>query len=438
MQSDSITCSLFTRGGKSRLHWFWTGLLGLIALAWVFASIDLAHGAWVIPALKRRQGPSQNQSQRRPAEETAATLRFGAAESQGESPCGAIHRGNTEGEPSVSILFSARDEGEKLAGAVESFLALDYANFEVIAVNDRSEDATASILQAAALRDARLKVVQVTSLPAGWLGKPHGLQQAFEHSSGEWLVFTDADVHFEADALRLAITLAEEKHWDHLTLLCHAEMFTVGEKIAMTFFALAFLMSFRPWRVSDPRSNTYVGVGAFQLIRRSAYEKMGTHQRLAMEVIDDIKLGKLVKESGLRSGVATGGNAVSVHWHSGLGNTIRGTTKNFFAATGFRLWLITAQILGTLLMFVFPVLALPFVRGWPLTFALIAVALPAVIGAGVAIKLGAPVAYALTYPLGAVIICWMLARSTIVTLWQGGVTWRGTFYSLEELRRGVV
>ncbi len=384
------------------MHIFWTVLFGIIAFGWIAGAIELALGVRTIPAL-----------------DSVAPLK--------DSEC-----------PTVSILFAGRDEAEKLPGAIETMLALDYPRYEVIAVDDRSQDATGAILAAAAKKDGRLKPTRVDTLPAGWLGKPHALQQAYERSTGEWIVFTDADVHFAPELLRRAIALAEENHWEHMTLLGAPKMYTFGERVALMFFGICFLMGTKPWRANDPKSRGYTGVGAFQLIRRSAYEKMGTHRRLAMEVIDDIKLGKLVKEAGLRSGVATGGNAVSVHWHAGLGNTIRGTTKNFFAATGFKLWLITAQICGTLLMFVFPVLALPFVRGWPLTFALIAVALPAIIGAGVAIKLGAPVAYALTYPLGAVIICWMLTRSTIVTLWQGGVTWRGTFYSLEELRRGVV
>jgi hypothetical protein len=384
------------------LHIFWTALLGVIALGWVAGAIELALGVRTIPAL-----------------DGVAPLK--------NSDC-----------PAVSILFAGRDEAEKMPGAIATMLALDYPKYEVIAVDDRSEDTTGAILAAAARKDARLKPVRVDELPNGWLGKPHALQQAYERSSGEWLVFTDADVHFAPDLLRRAIALAEKHGWDHLTLLGTPKLYTFGEKVALTFFGLCFLMGTKPWRANNPKSRGYTGIGAFQLIRRSAYETMGTHRRLAMEVIDDIKLGKVVKEAGFRSGVATGGDAVSVHWHTGLGNTIRGTTKNFFAATGFKLWLITAQILGTLLMFVFPVVALPFARGWALTFAVIAAGLPLIIGAGVAIKLKAPVAYALTYPLGAVIICWMLARSTVVTLWQGGVTWRGTFYPIEELKRGVV
>jgi GT2 family glycosyltransferase len=392
------------------LHWFWTGLLGCIAFGWLLAAIELARGAYLIPAL--------NQVLLHPVENA--------------------HGGKPEGAPRVSILFSALDEAEKLPAALETFLAMDYPDYEVIAVDDRSEDATGSILDAAARADPRLKVVHVTSLPAGWLGKPHGLQTAFEHSTGEWLVLTDADVRFEPDVLRTTITLAEQRHWDHLTLLCHAEMFTPGEKIAMTFFGMSFMLGLRPWRASDPKSGGYVGVGAFQLIRRSAYEKMGTHRRLAMEVVDDVKVGKLVKLAGLRSGIAKAGRAVCVHWHAGLGNIIRGTTKNFYATTGFRWWVASGQVAGTLLMFLLPWVAVPFVHGWARIFAVVAIVLPVMAQAGTALEFGESPLYAVTQPLGALIFVWMIVRSTIVTLRQGGIRWRGTFYAIEELKRGVV
>jgi GT2 family glycosyltransferase len=393
------------------LHWFWTGLLGFIAFAWLLAAIDLARGALVIPTLN--------------------TTRPGA-------PDGSHHADAADALPRVSILFSALDEAEKLPAALATFLAQDYPNYEVIAVDDRSEDATGSILDAAARGNPLLKVAHVTSLPPGWLGKPHGLQTAFEHSTGEWLVLTDADVRFQPEVLRATVALAEEKHWDHLALLCHAEMFTLGEKIAMTFFAMSFMLGLRPWRASDPKSRAYIGVGAFQLLRRRAYEKMGTHRRLAMEVVDDVKVGKLVKEAGLRSGVARAGRAVTVHWHAGLGNIIRGTTKNFYATTGFRLWFAAGQVAGNLLMFVLPWVALPLAHGWARMFALAAVALPVMAQAGAALEFDESPLYAVTQPLGALIVCWMIVRSTFVTLRQGGIFWRGTFYPIEELKRGVV
>jgi hypothetical protein len=223
-----------------------------------------------------------------------------------------------------------------------------------------------------------------------------------------------------------------------MPLLCRAKMFSVGEKIAMTFFGMAFMLGVRPWRASNPKSGSYVGIGAFQLIRRSTYEKIGEHRRLAMEVVDDVKLGKLVKEAGCSSGIAKSGASVSVYWHAGVRNIIRGTTKNFFATTGFSVPIVCVQILGLLMLSVMPWMALPFVHGWARLFAAIAVALAICAEGGVAIENGVSPLYALTHPIGALIFGWMLARSTIVTLWQGGITWRGTFYPLEELKRGVV
>jgi hypothetical protein len=388
--------------GEIALHIFWTALLGAIALLWIIESIDLLRGVPSMPSLAD-------------------------ADPLPDAQC-----------PPVSILFAARDESEKLAGALETFLAIDYPRYEVIAVDDRSEDGTGGILEAAARKHARLKPVRVDSLPSGWLGKPHALQQAYERSGGEWLVLTDADVHFAPDLLRRSIALAERRGWDHLTLLGTLKMFSIGEKVAMTFFAMAFAIGTRPWAASNPNSRAYNGVGAFQLIRRDTYEAIGTHRRLAMEVVDDMKIGKLVKDGGFRSGVAKAGDAVSVHWHSGLSNTIRGTTKNFFAVSGFRLRVTCVQIFGVLVTCVLPVAALVFAHGWAGVFGAVAVGLPLIIAGGAARQFGEPVLYAVTYPIGALIFAWMMARSAIVTLWQGGIVWRGTFYPLEELRRGVV
>ncbi len=384
------------------MHLFLTALLCGVAILWVIEAIDIGRGVPSIPWLA-----------------DATPLK--------DEAC-----------PPVSILFAARDEAEKLPEALETMLSLDYPRYEVVAVDDRSKDATEQILGSAAARDPRLRRVRVDSLPDSWLGKPHALQQAYEHSTGEWLVFTDADVHFEPDALRRALALTESNGWDHLTLLGRVKMCTPGEKIALTFFGFAFLIGTRPWTASNPKSAGYLGVGAFQVVRRSAYGTMGTHRRLAMEVVDDMKLGKLMKQAGFRSGAALAGNAVSVEWHSGVRNMILGTTKNFFAASGFRLWLTCVHILGLLLMCVFPFAALPFVRGWPLVFASIAAGLAVAIQAAVSLETGVSPLYGLTHPVGALLFAWMLARSTIVTLWSGGITWRGTFYPLEELKRGVV
>jgi len=383
------------------LQYLWLGLSFGAALFWVLNTIDFATG---IPRLKRLE-------QVRPLE---------------DADC-----------PSVSILFAARDEAENLPGALETLLALDYPRYEVVAVNDRSEDATQEILEAAARKDARLKVVKVTSLPEGWLGKPHALQQGYEQSTGDWLVFTDADVHFAPDLLRRTMRLVKEQQWDHLTLLGHVEMHNLGEKIAMPFIAMAFLLGIRPWRVSDAKSQFYAGIGAFQQVPRTSYEAMGTHRRLAMAVVDDMKLGWLMKNAGFRSGVANSGGLVSLRWYEGVGNLVRGTTKNLFAASGFRLWASFAQVVFIMLLFLYPLFAVIFAEGWTRAFAAIALGLAVLTQAGVLHEFKLPPVYGLTSPIGAAIFIWMIVRSTVVTLWDGGITWRGTFYPLEELRRGA-
>lgn len=342
--------------------------------------------------------------------------------------------------PPVSILFSARDEAEHLPQALASLLTQDYPHYQVIAVDDRSSDATGRILDEFAAHSPHLKVIHLTELPPGWLGKPHGLQCAYEASSGAWLVFTDADVRFEPEVLRRAMALVLQQYrWDHLTLLGVVDMVGFWEKVALTYFTAGFILGVQPWRVSDPHSRHYFGAGMFQLIRRSAYEAIGTHRRLALEVVDDMKLGKLVKQGGFRSGVASAGEAVAVRWHAGLANIIRGTTKNFFAAYNFNPGRVLMSMLGLIVMSLLPVAAVLVAsdlldRVLGLTATVIAAGLQGYSARGS----GRSMLYGLTHPLGTVILCYMLARSMAVTLWRGGVLWRDTFYPLEQLKRGRV
>ena len=340
--------------------------------------------------------------------------------------------------PLLSIVFAARDEAEKLPAALATLLAQDYPHFEVIAVNDRSRDQTPAILREFERTNQILKVIHLETLPPGWLGKPHALVTGFEQSRGEWIVFTDADVHFAPDVLRRAVALAEERHWDHLSLLASIEMRGFWETTAISYFGLGFVFGNEPWLTSNPRSGRYTGVGAFQLVRRTAYEKCGGHRRLRMDVIEDMKLGKIIKMAGFRSGVAVAQDMVKVRWHSGVGNVIRGVTKNFFAACHYNALFALGAALLPLVMSVLPFFGVAFATGWARVFAGIAVGCAVLIHTGMIWSTDASPLYGLTHPLGALLFCWMLARSAIATLWRGGVVWRDTFYPLEELRKGLV
>jgi glycosyltransferase involved in cell wall biosynthesis len=387
---------------ENYMHWFWISFFGVIAFFWVFHGLRVAWGLVRLPWLK-----------------DFAPL--------ADAEC-----------PRISLLFAARDEEEKLPGALATLATIDYPNLEIIAVDDRSKDATGRILDEFAVSHERFRVVHLTALPPGWLGKPHALQKAYEASSGEWLLFTDADVRFAQDALRRAAAVVQQKNLDHFTLFGDVEMVGFWETVVITFFGLAFHIAHDPYQVSNPHSRAYVGVGAFQLMKRSAYEACGTHRRLAMEVVDDVKLGKLVKQAGLRSGVAVAQDAVVIRWHAGVGNLIRGVTKNFFAALGYNLPLVMVAICGMWMMNVAPFVGVIWGHGWVRVLSGIAVVIALVFHVGVDIAMHVSPFYAFTHPLGAVLFSYMLLRSTVVTLRDGGVTWRGTFYPLEELRRGVV
>jgi len=340
--------------------------------------------------------------------------------------------------PLISIIFAARDEAEKLPAALRTVLAQDYFNYEVVAVNDRSHDATGDILNQFARASNRLRVIDITELPPGWLGKTHALDAGYRASGGEWLLFTDADVTFAPDALSRAIALAEQRGWDHLTLIAGVEMHGVWEIAAISYFGLVFVAGNGIWHINRPWSRAYNGMGAFQLVRREAYERAGGHRRLALEVIDDMKLGKIVKLAGFRSGTGVGIDEVRVRWHAGLRNVIDGVTKNMFAALGYSAAFACLAMLLPLAFSISTLLGVICAAGWARGFAAVALASVLATHALCLVSVDRSPLWALTNPLGAILFDWMILRSMIVTLWQGGVKWRGTFYPLDELRKNVV
>jgi hypothetical protein len=340
--------------------------------------------------------------------------------------------------PRISILLAARDEVEKLPAALASLLALDYPNYEVIAVDDRSTDATGKILDDFAARDARLRVIHVSELPRGWLGKPHALEAAYKQSTGEWLVFTDADVHFAPDLLRRALAFVQQERAEHLTLLARLDLRGFWEPAALGYLGVAFALGARPWKTNDPKSKAYMGVGAFQMIRRETYEAIGTHRRLAMEVVDDMKLGKLVKMGGFCSTAAPSEHLLRVRWQEGFGNIVKGLTKNMFAGFSFSGARAIAAACVIFVVSVAPVLGVIFARGAPQIAAGVAMIAAMVFEALLMPRARASRIFGVTHALGATVIMYIIVRSMAVTLGRGGVVWRGTFYPLEDLKRGQV
>lgn len=340
--------------------------------------------------------------------------------------------------PSVSIIVAARDEERHIAAALTTLLRLDYPDYELIVVDDRSGDGTGAILDRLAESDPRLRVVHVAELPPGWLGKNHALWLGAGQARGELLLFTDADIFMSPDVLARAVTLLQREKLDHLAL--SPRMVLPGSLLPA--FGLGFIVFFslfsRPWQARNPRSRCHIGIGAFNLVRTAAYRAVGGHATIRLRPDDDLKLGKLLKLSGFRQDLAFAPEFLSVEWYATIGEAVRGLEKNAFAGTDYRIWLATLGIAFQLLFSVWPFPALLFTSGTIRWIYVAVVILLLALSARAAHRHGFPLRYAWGFPLAALLFCWIILRTMVLNLAQGGITWRGTFYPLDQLKNNRI
>ena len=366
-----------------------------------------------------------------------AWILISAAMLTGARRCGWLDQ-NLPDEPSspqrLSVVVPARNEEASVEPAMRSLLALDYPDMEVIAVDDRSEDHTGAILDRLAAEDIRLRVVHVHDLPEGWLGKTNALQAGGELASGEWILFTDADVIFAPDALRRAVHLAQSRRLDHLALFPNLIMKGFWESLFLGFFGVMFCWFYRPWEASDPHSRGYVGMGAFNLVRTDTYRLAGGHIDLRLAIVDDVELGHHLKMSGAHSDCQASGSLVRVRWLQGLGGAVRGLTKNTFAGMGFRPAAVIFQSAALVLISVWPAVGLFVGAAGSRGLCIAAVAGMMISSRAVVFGRSPNPLYGLGYPLAGLIFAFTMWRSMFRTYRNGGVIWRGTLYPLDLLR----
>lgn len=340
--------------------------------------------------------------------------------------------------PKVSVIVAARNEARRVEHGLQSVLAQDYPNLEFIVVDDRSTDETGAILDRMARNDPRLHVVHIMELPTGWLGKTHAQHFAGQKATGELILFTDADVVMDRTVLSRAVAYLFRKQLDHLA---------VGPKLKMpgTFLSMfggAFILFFglyaKPWKARDPKSPRHIGIGAFNLIRAEVYRAIGGHRAIAMRPDDDMKLGKVIKMRGYRQDMLLGGDLVTVEWYSSVGELIRGLEKNTYAGVEYNLLVVILSSIAQLLVFVWPLVALLVVRGatWWLNLAI--VVLLAALYMDSAHTHGAKRWHCVGAPLTALLFQYIVWRATLKTLRNNGIDWRGTHYSLKELKANKV
>lgn len=354
----------------------------------------------------------------------------------------------------IAIIVPARNEAAEIEPALRRLISLDYDNYQVCAVDDRSTDRTGELMDAVANESPKkLKVIHVRELPPGWMGKTHAMWTGARQVSGvphvspvlgdmgtapDWLLFTDGDVMFRKDALRRAVAYAEAERADHLVLFPKIIMKSIGEKMMIAFFQLLFVFGHRPWKVADPQSKDHMGVGAFNLVRRSVYEAVGTYERLCMEVVDDMKLGKVIKNAGYRQRVVFGDDLIAIRWARGARGVVNNLTKNFFAVVSFQTWRALGSCVAMAFLNLLPFIGVLIGQGWERIPYALALASMFFLYTGIWGQAEIHPWCFLLHPLSTTLFIYTMLRSTFVTLWNGGVEWRGTSYPLNELRKGLV
>jgi glycosyltransferase involved in cell wall biosynthesis len=343
--------------------------------------------------------------------------------------------------PKISIIVPARDEEGEIESALRSLLSLKWPNYEVIAINDRSSDRTGELMEHVA-RDHdgahRLKIIHIQDLPPGWLGKPYAMCNAVQQATGDWLLFTDADVVFRPDALRRAMAYAQESKADHLVMFPTHIHWSVSKKIMLAGFNMLFVFGHRPWKTADPESRDHMGVGAFNLVKRSVYVAVGGFEKLRMEIIEDMRFGKLVKDAGFAQRNVLGRDLLLLPWGSGAMAIISNLTKNFFALMHFSVLRALGGIFILLFFNILPFVGIWLAHGWAKSG--FAFALGAIFCLYIGMSWTMPIwpYYFVFHPISTALLIYTMCRSMSHTLRNNGVIWRGTHYSLAELRRGLV
>jgi len=337
----------------------------------------------------------------------------------------------------VSIVLAGRDEGRRIEQTVRRLFAQRDVKLQLIVVDDRSRDHTPEVLARLSAEFPALESVRIEKLPSGWLGKTHACHVGSLRARHPWLLFSDADCHMSDDLVARAIALAEREQADHVALFPGIDATGTLPRAAVMAWAQYLILYAPAARINRDRGRAAMGVGAFNLLRTKTYRSIGGHVPLRMEVLDDVKLGVMVRRDGYRERVYSALDELEAEWAGNVWQMIRNLEKNWFAGLEYRLERAIALIVALLVVWGGAITAPLWSPGygWWTLAGLLTTAVP---GAVYSVRSGWPLWTAALVPFCHVFFSLAGINSTWKTLRQGGVRWRDTFYPLAELRRGIV
>jgi len=349
--------------------------------------------------------------------------------------------GPPESAPKISVMVAAKDEEGCIEACVRTMLDQDYPDFEMVVCNDRSTDATAAIVQGIADEDPRLRLVNITDLPAGWCGKNNAMQTGIATTAGEWICMIDADCRqLSRRTLSVAMQYAMDNSTDLLSVLPRLEMKTWWENVVQPVCSGVMMIWFRPDKVNDPAAPNAYANGAFILIRRGVYEAIGTHEAVKDRLNEDMHMARLVKESGLRLRVIRGDDLYLVRMYTSFKQIIRGWSRIFYGTFGTLKRLVISLAVVTVMGLLPYVSACLGLAGWAAgadpTWAWRALAIAGMAAAAMQLSviyrfyklISARPGLFWTYPIGCAVTMWALILS-LTKLGGAKVVWKSTGYN---------
>ena len=247
----------------------------------------------------------------------------------------ANHAGPPPEPPKITVVIAAKDEAEVIEGCVRTMLNQDYPNFEVVVCNDRSDDQTGPIVERIAADDPRLRLMNIDHLPEDWYGKPHAMQHGIAGSDSPYICMIDADCRqLSTRTLSVAMQVATEEQTDLVSVLPVLEMKGFWENVVQPVCGAIMMIWFRPDRVNNPTHSAAYANGAFMLMKRSAYDAIGTHEAVRQELNEDMRMADLTKKAGLRLRVVRSHGLYVVRMYTSLKRILRGWSRIFYGTFG--------------------------------------------------------------------------------------------------------
>jgi Glycosyl transferase family 2 len=338
-----------------------------------------------------------------------------------------LERGDRATRSPVSIVIPARNEERYVGKTLDAALRQDYPDYEVIVVDDGSEDGTAAEIARRAT-DRRLTALSSRPLKPGWLGKPNALASGAARARGTWLLFMDADVELEPRALMDAVSACERHRWDYLALVPRFERVGFWEEILMPVVPVAAFVYIPSYLSLLRRTKLAPGAGAFGLVRREAYEAIGGHEAIKSSVVDDLRLAMELKRAGFVCRARMGGHLLRLRMYHGFREIVEGFTKNAHAAFGDStlrpVLFVVASLFVGLGPFLWPVLRPSAALGGSLALLLFCRTL-------LQLRLRFPLWPVLLSPVTTLVSVFIVLRSLRMARGEGVVRWRGREYKRE-------